>query len=338
MTDETATLIRRIKRRQALRSVPKRIIPPGHCGDIAISLVRFMRRHRRFPGRRNLWNNHIFRLKLNGTLATSLCARVTDKEHGKNYIDEKLGQGFTVPTLGILTRPEEVPDYPFPATCCIKPTHSSGKVILREDAAPLDVETMVSWFFHSHYLRGREPNYRYLTPKIIIEPILFAGRDLTEYRFYCVDGAVRGVWVETGRFGDTRSALFDLDFNFLYGWKGASAELEGLPRPQMLDAMVATVGILAADFRFIRVDMYAEDDQFYVGELTSCDGNALGVFPNCADEALVSYYVFGGPADKSIVLPEMTGRARHFPAQLSVDLEADVDVDAGSLSNAVPPA
>lgn len=285
------------KRRQFRSEFAKKLIPQTHWGDQLVSTVRFIGRHHRFPTKRNLWNNHIHRHKASGALRSELCERVTDKEHVKDFVKDRLGPGHTVPTLGVVRRPQDLVGHTFPDDCCIKSTHGSGQVMFRRAGGPLDYKTLVGWFYHNHYLRGREANYCNLDPKLIVEPILYDGTPFAEYRFYCVQGQVRGIWVETDRFTQTRSALYDFDFKEVYRWKSVEEDTKTDVRPDTLDSMLDAARALSVGFNLVRVDMMSDGTSFYVGELTNCDGNALATFPSLYGEALAAHFVFGGPPD-----------------------------------------
>ena len=99
--------------------------------------------------------------------------------------------------------------YPFPANCCIKPTHASGQFIIRKDNEPLDINRLKSWFRLNYYGQTREANYKSLKPKIIVEPLIFGGRDAEDYKFLCYQGVPKIVWVDLDRHVRHRRKVFD---------------------------------------------------------------------------------------------------------------------------------
>jgi hypothetical protein len=92
------------------------------------------------------------------------------------------------PDAGGLAQAAEIDSYAFPPDCCIKSTHASGHVLLRRNNEPVDRDMIKRWTTIDYYHLTREPNYRGLERKIIVEPIIFPGIDLIDYRFICVDG------------------------------------------------------------------------------------------------------------------------------------------------------
>src|SRR5262249_37428877 len=143
--------------------------------DDFFSYANFWLYHGHLPhmARPRSFSEHLFRMKLGGALSDPLRQFVSDKEHVKTYVAAVAGPRHVVPTLAVLRSPEEAEAFDYPPTCMVKPTHSSGRHILRRNAnAQPDMDTINSWFAHSKYRRGRETNYRFLKPKIMVEELL----------------------------------------------------------------------------------------------------------------------------------------------------------------------
>src|SRR5205085_7105131 len=120
-----------------------------------------------------------------------------------------LGQQYNVPTLTILRSMDDVRTYPFPAACCIKPTHESGHVMLRKNGEAIDFKTIERWFELNHYRRGREANYKPLQPKVIVEPLIFGTPGPNEYKFFCYNGQPKLIKVIHNRYTDYSCKYFD---------------------------------------------------------------------------------------------------------------------------------
>jgi hypothetical protein len=70
-----------------------------------------------------------------------------------------------------------------------------------------------------------------------------------------------------------------------------------IPRPENLAEMLAVAAQLSKAFGFVRVDLYSNDKQVYVGELTHCADNCDGKFMPASAERRVSDYLFGSAAN-----------------------------------------
>jgi len=282
--------------RKALRSLYRGcvgLVPRNRAGDRLVAFANFVLRHRRLPTRRMLFNDMLYRIKTTDEILDPLRVRVSDKELVKTYVREKVGDGHNVPTIAVLRSPGEVDSYDFPPVCCIKPTQASGHTILRLGGEPVDRERIKSWFALDHYAYTREANYRDLEPKIIVEPLIFGGGDLRDYKFFCVDGAAKLVQVDVDRHTDHKRCLLlpdwtPQDYGLLYPKTAYVPE-----RPANFGTMIEVAEKLAAPFGFVRVDLYSDGASCLVGEITHCHGSASEPFHPRSAEWTASQVLFG---------------------------------------------
>jgi hypothetical protein len=253
-------------------------------------ILTFALYHRHWPdlARPTTLSEHLLRLKLSDELCDPLRLTVTDKEHVKRYVAAVCGEGFNVPTLAVLRRPEEVEDFAFPAPCIIKPTHSSGRRIVRRTAdEAVDRAQIRRWFRHNLHRRTREANYRDLNPKVIVEELLlFDGRLPDDYKIYCFAGRARLFHVMPNRLTHPISGcIYSEDWQRLpFTIKGPASP--DMPRPANLDAIIDAAERLAAPFSYMRVDLYSDGRRIYVGELTSVPAGAHLTFDPPSADAL----------------------------------------------------
>jgi hypothetical protein len=272
-----------------------RLLPETRTFDHLIALFTFLRAHRRFPTRKRLFNDVLYRIKTSDEILDPLRVFVSDKELVKVYVKATIGDQYNVPTLGVLRSMDEVLGYRFPASCCIKPTHLTGEVILRRDDAPVDLERIAHWLRSNHYHVNREANYRTLRPKIIVEPLIFDSDDLMDYKFFCCEGRPKLIQVDVDRHTAHARKFFDcawneLPFSLLYPMSPRRLE-----RPANLERMLELSAALSAPFDFVRVDMYSDGRECLLGEITNCHGNAWESFLPASGEALASRMIFGEP-------------------------------------------
>ena len=232
-------------------------------------------------------------MKTSNDIRDPLRVYVSDKEQVKDYVRKTIGERYNVPTIAILYSPAEIDAFNFPANCCIKPTHASAQVVLRTDGAPIDRERIKKWFSLNYYRAGRESNYRTLQPKVIVEPLIFGSANVDDYKIFCWRGVPKFIQQDFDRYTNHTRKIFDTrwneqDFSIIYPRSSAPS-----PKPKTLADMLAVARALSAPFSFIRIDLYSDDRQVLVGEITNCSANAGGFFLPRSAEHKASQMMFG---------------------------------------------
>ena len=270
------------------------LITQNRAGDYFYSLHHFIKYVERFPTR-DSYNGYYFYLKINNGLLDPVRQFVSDKEHVKTYIRAKVGDKYNVPVIKILRSKEEIDDYVFPDRCCIKPTHSSGHVILRRNGEDIDKEKIKSWFDENFYNVSREVNYRYLKPKVIVEEFVLENRIVGEFKILCYKGAPRIICLtmvdEHGVAYEVH--CYDCEWNDI----GCSVRFprvttEQIEKPENLSEILEIAEKLCEDFESIRVDLYVHDGKVFVGELTNCSLGAVNIFYPEGAENLIAKIFF----------------------------------------------
>jgi hypothetical protein len=268
------------------------VIPENRTGDRIFSYILFIFKHKRLPSNKMLFNDVLYKIKTSNEILDPLRVLVSDKEHLKNYVRSIVGEQYNVRTFGILNDPEEVDRYEFPDNCCIKPTHLSGKVILRTNNGPIDSDKIKSWFKLNRYSVGREANYKTLKPKIIIEELIFGRTNVEDFKFFCYNGVPKLIQVDIDRSTNHTRKFFDpdwseLEFSIIY-----PRNLSFIKKPDNLSEMLTVVKKLSEPFGFIRVDLYSNGKNILVGEITNCSENAGGYFIPRSAEKNISEDIF----------------------------------------------
>lgn len=258
-----------------------RLIPKNRLGDRFVAFITFLRLHRRLPSNKLLFNDVLYKIKTTDEIIDPLRVFVSDKEFVKLFVKAVAGDQFNVPTIRVLHTIEQVKSYQFPSECCIKPTHMSGKVILRKKNSPIDFEEIDDWLKSSYYNHiNREANYRTLKPKVIIEPLIFGSDNPTDYKIFCYGGKPKLIQVDIDRYIEHTEKFFDSDWNempFSIHFPRARRPIE---KPHNLDKMLKVASSLSNYFNFVRVDLYSNGDECLVGEITNCPGGATGFVTN----------------------------------------------------------
>ncbi len=284
-------IARRVIRRVylALRA----LLPRNRFGDDIAAFLSFVATHRRLPRDRRYFNDVLYRMKTSDELYDPLRVFTSDKELVKLYVRAIVGEKYNVPTIAVLRSPEEVDRYDFPARCCIKPTQASGPVIVRIAGEPIDRATIKRWFALDHYRKTREANYRGLRPKVIVEPVIFGGADLRDYKLFCVNSSLKMLQVDLERHIEHKRAVFDRNWN-AQDYDLAHPRPDMVPeRPANFAEMIEVAEKLAVGFDFIRVDLYTDGQTCLVGELTHCHGGACEIFTPVSAEGKAGELLFG---------------------------------------------
>lgn len=278
-----------MKNESAIQKVLYRIssilIPDG-----LYTRLKFRKNLGRWPDMRNpkSFNEKLCYLKMHRR--EPVMSVMVDKHEAKQYVSQRIGEQYIIPTLGLWSSAEDIDFEGLPDKFVIKGTHDSGGVVVCRDKAKLNLhevrEKMRRSLKRDFYAITREWPYKNVQHRIIAEAyIQQSDGGLTDYKFFCFDGYVDCVMVCLDRhLGDTKFYFFDKDWNFLRLNKRGQAAPEGftLPKPEGIDEMFRIASELSKGHPFLRVDLYNVDGKIYFGELTFFpDG---GVDPNLLPE------------------------------------------------------
>lgn len=286
-----------------------RLIPNGRPFDHFIAFINFVRMHRRVPGKKMLFNDVLYRIKTSDEIIDPLRVFVSDKEFVKLYVKAVAGDQYNVPTIQVINTVDELKAFDFPADCCIKPTHMSGKVILRKQGIPVDYREIESWLKYRYYNHtAREINYKTLKPKVIVEPLIFGSSNPTDYKIFCYKGKPRLIQLDLDRYIEHTEKFFDPEWNEMPFSIHYPRSRRAVEKPQNLDTMLKVAAQLSSHFNFVRVDLYSNGEECMVGEITNCPGGATGFvtglykngvayrteeMPHPAEELIASRIIFG---------------------------------------------
>ena len=220
-------------------------------------------------------------------------AELTDKIAVRGYVASKLGEQHVIP---LLAAPDGFTKEVFdalPNSFVMKANHGSTYVEVVRDKSARSFEQLRElanhWLTLDFYKIAREKHYRQIKPRIFFGQLLLdqSGQIPADYKLHCFGGRSGRphiyILVISDRFGsNTRGDIYDADWNHLDMAIGAyKPSPEPAPRPANLDAILSTARKLCADFDYVRVDLYAPDNQIYFGELTFTPG--AGVLPFTPD-------------------------------------------------------
>lgn len=224
---------------------------------------------------------------------------MADKVDAKEFITQKLGDGYCIPTLGVYDRFEDIDFSSLPNEFILKCTHDSGSYYICNDKLLFDKgkakERLLANFKYDYFYYSREWPYKGLRKRIIAEPLLHDGTSLylRDYKFYTFNGEPMFFYTTSDRENKdgVREDFFDLNGNLLeFNQTGYYNNPITPDLPKNLDKMIEIARILASDTIHVRVDFYEVEGKVYVGELTFFDGGGFAGFnPEKYNEILGSW-------------------------------------------------
>ncbi len=200
---------------------------------------------------------------------------MVDKVLVKDYIAEKIGEEYVIPTLGVWERAEDINFGSLPEQFVIKCNHDSHGVIVCKDKSKLDVEDtrrrLGKRLANNGYSYGREWPYKNVERRILAEQFIKDDSgELIDYKIHCFNGEPKFVLVCQDRFGKTglKEDFYDLSWNVM-DVKRPNVE-HGTPilKPMAFDKMLELSRTLSKDVPFLRVDYYYTQGKILFGELT----------------------------------------------------------------------
>ena len=134
---------------------------------------------------------------------------------------------------------------------------------------------------------GKEKQYIPIVPRVFFEEYLIG---FQEFRCFCFDGAARFIMVDSARSGEIKSSIYDRGWNRIHAqWRDPAGS--DIAKPKNLRKLINTVDKLAADIDFVRIDVYAKENDIYFGEFTFTPNSGRGsINPPEYDKLWGSYW------------------------------------------------
>jgi glycosyltransferase involved in cell wall biosynthesis len=270
-----------------------KIFPQNLFGDKLFNYTKHILTHKEIPYFKKSINNEILKIKTSNEILSLNRLKTTSKSGVKNFLKKEHLSRYAVPTLKIISNYNQLKKYKFKTNTIVKADHASGliKFIMKKDDG--NIKIFKEWLKHDYYKISRELNYKKLKKKLIVEPILFNQKNLIDYKFFCYHGVFKFCQLDIDRWGDHTRKFYDkqwnnLNFSILYPQYKLNVK-----KPRLLNKMIYLAEKIAKNFNsLIRVDMYTNDNQIYVGEITHCPGSGTEKFLPKEKEDKISKYFF----------------------------------------------
>lgn len=207
-------------------------------------------------------------------------SRCADKVLFKEYIKEKLGEGYTAKTYDVWETADQVNLREVPEQCAVKSNCSSDgcNIMLITDKSKVDIdkaenEIRMNWFDRLKLHTNSFANYYYrVKPKVYIEEYL---EEADDYDVLCFHGEPKFVYVKTEHFnnGINREVGYPMSF-YTTDWKYIDAKYKEIPtqkdihKPTHLEEMLEISRKLSKEFPFVRVDFFENGGKLYIAEFS----------------------------------------------------------------------
>ena len=217
---------------------------------------------------------------------------MVDKYEVKQYVAQKLGGEYVIPTLGVWDRFDDIDFDSLPDQFVLKCTHDSGGLVIVKDKSRLDIPAarrkLEQCLKQNYFYTGREWPYKNVKPRILAEAYLSELNGLNDYKFYCFSGEVKLMLMVQGRgTPHVTGDYFDADGNWLDLTLGFDRSECCPARPESFAEMREIAKVLSAGIPHVRVDLYDVAGKVYFGELTFYDGSGFDKpEPECWDRRL----------------------------------------------------
>lgn len=219
---------------------------------------------------------------------------MVDKITAKEYVAEKIGEQYIIPTLGVWNHFDDIDFTQLPQQFVLKTNHGSGgsDVVICRDKDKLDMKAARQLLENSlkrnGYNKYREWPYKNVERKIFAEQLLvdyddkgLRREELTDYKFYCFNGEPKFCQVIKDRKSKETIDFFDMEWNHqeFYGLNPKAKQAKEIPtRPRNLRQMADIARTLSANLTFCRIDLYEVSDREYFGEITFYPSSGFGTF------------------------------------------------------------
>lgn len=221
--------------------------------------------------------------------------KMVDKYEVRKYIEEKIGEEYLIPLLGVWDSPDDIDFDSLPNQFVLKCNHNSGLgMCICRDKSSLDIKKvkkeLKKGLKQNYFITSREWPYKNVKPRIIAEKYMVdeSGIELKDYKFLCFGAVAKFIELHRGRYSDGHTQdIYDRE------WKKTDISQGGIMsditvnKPAKLEELIKLSELLAKDIPHVRVDWYLINDRIYFGEITFFDGSGFEAFDDYSHDSFL---------------------------------------------------
>jgi len=216
----------------------------------------------------------------------SIYVNLVDKYEVRKFVTRKIGKEYLIPLYGVYDKYEDINFSMLPEKFVLKPTHTSGDVIICRNKKILNIKdtkkTITKWLKRNYYWDQREWLYKHIKPRIICEELLEdeSQDEIIDYKILCFNGEPKCLFIclDRGSTNGLKVDFYDLNWNPLPFERHYPKSGRIVKKPERFEEMLELSRILAKDILFVRVDLYITNQQIKFGELTFYPGSGFEEF------------------------------------------------------------
>lgn len=205
-----------------------------------------------------------------------LYTTLVDKLRVKDWVSEKIGAQYVIPTLATYNSVDEIDIDKLPNQFVLKCNHDSSSVIVCKDKSLFDIENVKIKLEracnYNYYWNAREWPYKHVKPCIFAEQYMYDDQQptLIDYKFWCFEGVPKVMYCSVKN-ENTWENYFDMDFSPLDINHGFPKCNKPVIKPTAFDEMKQIISNLSISIPFVRIDFYEVQGQVLFGEFTFYD-------------------------------------------------------------------
>lgn len=203
-------------------------------------------------------------------------SRLVDKYEVRKYVDEKIGNQYLIPLIGIYNNFADIDIQKLPSKFILKCTHDSGSFFICRDKKQFDFSgtmTKINTALQKNYYYNlREWPYKNVIGRIICEELLETSNGNIPYDFkiHCFNGHPDFFSVAIDRETDLSFNYYNDSYQLINDnilrKTGTGKEIQ-LPDTKILNEMFSVASKLSEDIPYCRVD-FLFCEQLYFSEIT----------------------------------------------------------------------
>lgn len=212
-------------------------------------------------------------------------AQIVDKVLFKQYIEDKLGSGYTIPMYGAYKDVQslekawyEILPNSFVLKANLQSDGKNIKIIRNKNNIDFKLikKELESWLkIENTLMNSCDRRFYTSTPMILAEEYVSNFENqLYDYKFFCFDGQPFCMYVQTQQL-DSPIMFYDLHWNKIDVMYGNHPNNVQVPKPTHFEEMMTIAQKLSSGFPFIRVDFFDTKEKLYMAELTFNPGGGF---------------------------------------------------------------
>ena len=231
-----------------------------------------------------------------------LYTTLVDKYLVKQWVAEKIGDQYVIPTLAVYDSVDCIDLDALPNQFVLKCNHDSGSYVICKDKSSFDFQAakkkLDAALNTNYYWETREWPYKRVRPRIIAEEYKEdASGELRDYKVYAVNGRCDYLMLCFDRAkGAPKFLFFDREWNLhkeLSNYGMLHGDSVSIEKPHNLDKFFEFAQLLSHGIPFVRVDFYEADNQLFFGEMTFYPSSGMDRRTKAMDDYLNKHLEIG---------------------------------------------